>query len=77
MKFWVGNAKQAASFYCTRMGFEPYAYKGLETGCRQVCSHAVKQNKIIFVFESAYEPGNKITEGITIFYSKKEIFQHC
>jgi len=62
MKFWVGNAKQAASFYCTRMGFEPYAYKGLETGCRQVCSHAVKQNKIIFVFESAYEPGNKITE---------------
>ncbi|XP_065054292.1 4-hydroxyphenylpyruvate dioxygenase-like [Rhopilema esculentum] len=60
--FWVGNAKQAASYYCTRMGFEPYAYKGLETGSRQVCAHAVKQNKIIFVFESAYEPGAKITE---------------
>ena len=37
---------QAASYYCTRMGFEPYAYRGLETGCRQVVSHAVKQNKV-------------------------------
>ena len=23
----MGNAKQAASFYCARLGFEPYAYK--------------------------------------------------
>ena len=30
--FWVGNAKQAASFYTSRFGFEYYAYKGLETG---------------------------------------------
>eukprot|EP00794_Sanderia_malayensis_P014029 gene14029-15488_t len=62
LRFWVGNAMQAASFYCTRMGFEPFAYKGLETGSRQVCSHAVKQDKIIFVFESAYEPGGEITQ---------------
>ncbi|KAJ8312225.1 hypothetical protein KUTeg_009598 [Tegillarca granosa] len=54
--FWVGNAKQAASYYCTRMGFEPFAYRGLETGDRKVCSHAVKQNKIIFVFKSSLEP---------------------
>eukprot|EP00731_Ephydatia_muelleri_P023061 Em0015g644a len=57
--FWVGNAKQAASFYCTRMGFEPFAYKGLETGERGVVSHAVKQNKIIFVFKSPLNPGNQ------------------
>ncbi|XP_066594740.1 4-hydroxyphenylpyruvate dioxygenase [Prorops nasuta] len=56
IKFWVGNAKQAASFYCARMGFEPLGYRGLETGSRRVASHAVKQNKIVFVFESAYEP---------------------
>lgn len=31
-------------------------YRGLETGSRKFASHAVKQNKIIFVFESAYEP---------------------
>ena len=24
--FWVGNAKQAASYFCTRLGFEYVAY---------------------------------------------------
>ena len=37
---------QAASFYCTKLGFEPFAYKGLETGERDVASHAVKQNDV-------------------------------
>lgn len=58
LTFWVGNAKQAASYYSARMGFEPYAYKGLETGSRDVCYHVVKQNKIFFVFASALNPGN-------------------
>uniref|UniRef100_A0AAY4EMU7 4-hydroxyphenylpyruvate dioxygenase n=1 Tax=Denticeps clupeoides TaxID=299321 RepID=A0AAY4EMU7_9TELE len=57
--FWVGNAKQAAVFYCDKMGFEPFAYKGLETGSREVVSHVVKQDKILFVFESALNPGNE------------------
>lgn len=54
--FYVGNAKQAASYYTTRMGFEPVAYQGLETGHRQFVRHAVRQNKIVFVFVSAYDP---------------------
>uniref|UniRef100_A0A672GMA8 4-hydroxyphenylpyruvate dioxygenase n=2 Tax=Salarias fasciatus TaxID=181472 RepID=A0A672GMA8_SALFA len=57
--FWVGNAKQAASFYCDKMGFEPLAYKGLETGSREVVYHAIKQDKIIFVFASPLNPGNE------------------
>ncbi|KAK8754456.1 hypothetical protein OTU49_016339, partial [Cherax quadricarinatus] len=57
--FWVGNAKQAASYYTTRLGFEPYAYKGLETGSREVCCHVVKQNKIVFTFASALNPCNQ------------------
>ncbi|XP_033322175.1 4-hydroxyphenylpyruvate dioxygenase [Megalopta genalis] len=56
--FWVGNAKQAAGYYCSRMGFEPLGYRGLETGTREIASHVVKQNKIIFVFESPYKPDN-------------------
>ncbi|KAF5897853.1 4-hydroxyphenylpyruvate dioxygenase-like, partial [Clarias magur] len=59
LTFWVGNAKQAASFYCTKLGFEPLAYRGLETGSREVVSHVVKQGKIIYVFSSALNPGNK------------------
>lgn len=37
---------QAASFYCDKMGFELAAYKGLETGSRDVVSHVIKQNKV-------------------------------
>uniref|UniRef100_A0A8D0H2V3 4-hydroxyphenylpyruvate dioxygenase n=1 Tax=Sphenodon punctatus TaxID=8508 RepID=A0A8D0H2V3_SPHPU len=59
LTFWVGNAKQAASFYCNKMGFEEMAYKGLETGSRNVVSHVIKQDKIIFVFSSALNPGNE------------------
>ncbi|XP_059163200.1 4-hydroxyphenylpyruvate dioxygenase-like [Physella acuta] len=61
--FWVGNAKQAASHYCTRLGFEPFMYKGLETGSREVASHVVKQNKILFVFQSMLEPNKPADMG--------------
>merc|ERR1712080_414770 len=64
IEWWVGNAKQAASFYCARLGFKPLAYKGLETGSRKVASHAVCQDKTIFVFKSAYEPDSP--ENITM-----------
>ncbi|XP_037543528.1 4-hydroxyphenylpyruvate dioxygenase [Nematolebias whitei] len=57
--FWVGNAKQAASFYCDKMGFQPLAYKGLETSSREVVSHAIRQDKIVFVFQSPLNPGNE------------------
>lgn len=57
--FLVGNAKQAAGWYCTRFGFKHHLYRGLENGERNVCSHVIKQNKILFVFKSALNPGNK------------------
>lgn len=40
------NSSQAASFYCNKMGFEPLAYKGLETGSREVVSHVIRQDKV-------------------------------
>lgn len=54
--FWVGNAKQAASYYTSKFGFEYLAYKGLETGERNIASHVVKKNNAIFVFQSSYDP---------------------
>eukprot|EP01137_Pigoraptor_chileana_P010723 Opistho-2@60670 len=59
VRFWVGNAKQAATYYCTRFGFEPLGYRGLETGDREVVSHVIRKNNVTFVFESALNPGNK------------------
>ena len=33
-------------------------YKGLETGSRDIVSHVIKQNQIVFVFQSALKPDN-------------------
>ncbi|XP_062502540.1 4-hydroxyphenylpyruvate dioxygenase-like [Corticium candelabrum] len=59
LSFWVGNAKQAAHWYCIRFGFKPVGYKGLETGTRKVVSHVVQLNDTIFVLNSPLEPGNE------------------
>jgi 4-hydroxyphenylpyruvate dioxygenase len=50
--WYVGNAKQAASYYISRMGFERVAYKGLETGSRAIASHVVRNGNITFVLTS-------------------------
>lgn len=64
LQFYVGNAKQAASYYAARLGFKPIAYKGLETGERKYASHVVQQNKIIFVFTSAYQASEEFDEHL-------------
>ncbi|KAG9511075.1 4-hydroxyphenylpyruvate dioxygenase [Fragariocoptes setiger] len=64
--FWVGNAKQAASFYMTQFGFEPFAFRGLETGTRDLACHVVRLNEAIIQFVSPVEPNNVvINEFIT------------
>lgn len=58
VELWVGNALQAASFFITRLGFEPVAYRGLETGSRGVATHVIKQGDCVFAFSSPLEPAN-------------------
>lgn len=53
VRFWVGNAKQTAAYYTSRMGFEYVAYSGLETGNRDTCVHVVRNGEIVYAFESA------------------------
>jgi 4-hydroxyphenylpyruvate dioxygenase-like putative hemolysin len=50
LKFWVGNAKQAAAWYVGRFGFHEIAYKGLETGSRDFAHHVIQQNKVRSLF---------------------------
>ena len=52
VELYVGNAKQAAHFYKTAFGFQSFAYKGLETGSRDVVSYVVKQDKIRLVLST-------------------------
>ncbi len=64
IEFYVGNARQAAQFYRSVFGFQPIAYKGLETGSRDVTSFALRQNKITFVMTGALNPDSPIAEEV-------------
>ena len=49
VEFYVGNAKQAAFYYQTAFGFQPLAYRGLETGDKEKTSYVLRQGKVIFI----------------------------
>jgi len=65
VEFYVGNAKQAAHFYKTALGFQSLAYAGLETGLKDRTSYVVVQDKIRLIFTTPM-PGT----------DNKEIFDH-
>ena len=52
IELYVSNAKQAAHFYKSAMGFQSLAYSGLETGNKTTESYVVVQNKIRLVLTS-------------------------
>lgn len=45
----VGNAKQSAYYYMNAWGFQPLAYRGLETGNAGSVSYVLRQDKITLV----------------------------
>ena len=65
VEYYVGNAKQAAHFYKTALGFQSLAYAGLETGLKDRTSYVVVQDKIKLVLTTPM-PGT----------DNKEIFDH-
>ena len=65
VELYVGNAKQAAHFYKTALGFQSLAYSGLETGVRDRTSYVVVQGKIRLVLTTPM-PGS----------GNNEIFDH-
>jgi 4-hydroxyphenylpyruvate dioxygenase len=64
VEFYVGNAKQAAFFYQTAMGFQPIAYAGLETGVKDRASYVLAQGKVRFVLTTALNPTSEIAEHV-------------
>ena len=60
----VGNAKQAAYYYMSAWGFQPLAYKGLETGSKHSVSYAVRQDKITLILTSPLEPRSDLNRHI-------------
>ncbi len=64
VEFYVGNAKQAAHFYKSAFGFQSFAYKGLETGSRDLVSYVLKQDKIKLVLTTPLNSKSEINKHI-------------
>lgn len=64
VEFYVGNAKQAAHFYKTAMGFQSLAYSGLETGVKDRASWVVQQGKIRLMFTTPLTEDGFISDHI-------------
>lgn len=60
IEFYVGNAHQAAHFYRNMFGFDIVAYRGLETGDRQLASYVIEQGKIRWVLTTALTPDHEV-----------------
>lgn len=73
--WWVGNAKQAASYYSTLFGMKPMAYRGLETGSRFFTSHVVSNGDVRFVFTSPIRSHNYLPEDTVISPEEKQLLQ--
>src|SRR5215831_16106214 len=56
VRFFVGNARQAAYFYRNAFGFDVIAYAGLETRTRHEAGYVLKQGDITFVLASPLGP---------------------
>src|SRR5438046_4988239 len=64
IEFYVGNAKQAAHFYQSALGFQPLAYSGPETGVRERASYVVRQNTITFVLTTPIRAKHALSDHI-------------
>jgi len=64
LELYVSNAKQAAHFYRSAMGFSPLAYSGLETQNKTTESYVVVQDKIRLVLTSPLRSGTAIGKHI-------------
>ena len=64
VEFYVGNAKQAEFYYRKAFGFSRLAYRGLETGDREVTSYVLKQNRVNFVLTTPLVPEHPAAEHI-------------
>lgn len=64
IELYVGNSKQAAHYYQTAFGFQPYAYAGLQTGLKDRESYVVVQNKIRLILTSPLKSGTDIGKHI-------------
>ncbi len=64
VELYVGNAKQAAHYYKTALGFQSLAYAGLETGVKDRASYVLQQDKIRLVLTTPLTQTGPVAEHV-------------
>jgi len=71
--WYVSNAKQVSSYFCARFGFREIAYRGLETGSKDIASHVVQLGATVMVFTSALRARASLPQNTALV---QEIHDH-
>ena len=66
VELWVGNAKQSAFYYRQAFGFSQTAYRGLETGSRDLTSYVMTQKKARLVLTTPLNDRHPIHDHIVL-----------
>jgi 4-hydroxyphenylpyruvate dioxygenase len=64
VEYYVGNARQAAHYYCKAFGFTVTAYSGPETKVRDRASWVLEQGEARFVLTGAMGPEGPIAQHV-------------
>jgi len=67
VRFFVGNAKQAAFFYAHTFGFQVSQIADLTTGSRETARYLLSQGNIRFVLETPLTPDHAINDELVKF----------
>jgi 4-hydroxyphenylpyruvate dioxygenase len=64
LELWVGNARHAAAFFASTLGFDVVAYGGPETGIDDRASYVLEQGAVRFVVTSGLRPESEIADHV-------------
>ena len=64
VRFWVGNAKQAAHYYSTAFGMTCVAYRGPETGSHEQAEYVLQSGQACFVLTGEIHAGTSVGTSV-------------
>ena len=64
LELYVGNAKQAATYYARTLGFSASGYRGLETGHRDAASYMLEQGHVRLVLTAGLSPDHHVARFV-------------
>lgn len=67
VRFYVGNAKQAASYYAQYFGFQVEQYADLTTGSRSEACYLLTQGNIRLLLVSGLEPSHPACQEVALY----------